>query len=99
MPHYDLRGRVVAITGATGGLGSALATALRAQGAHRAVFEQDQDFPNFVNYSVQSLTDLNGDGVLEVVVEFIAWESAGAEVYEVVPGVDAELVLAGACGS
>lgn len=42
MPHYDLRGRVVAITGATGGLASALAAAaLRAKGAHLALFDLD----------------------------------------------------------
>lgn len=41
MPQYDLRGRVVAITGAAGGLGSALAAALRAKGAHLALFDLD----------------------------------------------------------
>ena len=32
MPKYDLAGRTVLITGSTGGLGSALATVLRARG-------------------------------------------------------------------
>ncbi|WP_426342491.1 SDR family NAD(P)-dependent oxidoreductase [Pseudoduganella sp. S-14] len=41
MPHYDLSGRVVAITGATGGLGSALARKLLAKGARLALFDLD----------------------------------------------------------
>src|SRR6185369_3756320 len=41
MPHYDLSGRVVAITGATGGLGSALARKLLARGARLALFDLD----------------------------------------------------------
>jgi NAD(P)-dependent dehydrogenase (short-subunit alcohol dehydrogenase family) len=42
MSHYDLSGRVVAITGATGGLGSALARALSAKGARLALFDVDE---------------------------------------------------------
>jgi NAD(P)-dependent dehydrogenase (short-subunit alcohol dehydrogenase family) len=42
MSHYDLSGRVVAITGATGGLGSALAGALSARGARLALFDLDE---------------------------------------------------------
>jgi len=41
MPKYDLTNRVVAITGSTGGLGSALAAALRAKGARLALFDLD----------------------------------------------------------
>jgi len=42
MSHYDLSGRVVAITGAAGGLGSALACALLARGARLALFDVDE---------------------------------------------------------
>jgi NAD(P)-dependent dehydrogenase (short-subunit alcohol dehydrogenase family) len=42
MPHYDLRGRVVAITGATGGLGSAVARKLLEHGARLALFDVDE---------------------------------------------------------
>jgi NAD(P)-dependent dehydrogenase (short-subunit alcohol dehydrogenase family) len=41
MAHYDLKGRVVAITGSTGGLGSAVAKALIAKGARLALFDLD----------------------------------------------------------
>lgn len=41
MPKYDLTNRVVAITGSTGGLGSAVAAALRAKGARLALFDRD----------------------------------------------------------
>jgi len=36
MARYELAGRVVAITGSTGGLGDALATKLRERGAYPA---------------------------------------------------------------
>ena len=39
MTDYSLRDRVIAITGSTGGLGSALAEALRAKGAKLALFD------------------------------------------------------------
>ncbi len=41
MSKYDLTNRVVAITGSTGGLGSALAAALRTKGARLALFDLD----------------------------------------------------------
>ncbi|MGW0551642.1 SDR family NAD(P)-dependent oxidoreductase [Streptomyces altiplanensis] len=41
MPPYDLAGRTVVITGSTGGLGSALALALRRKGAHLALLDLD----------------------------------------------------------
>lgn len=41
MSNYNLAGRVVAITGSTGGLGSALALALRERGARLALFDLD----------------------------------------------------------
>ena len=41
MTRYDLTGRTVAITGSTGGLGSALAGALRARGANLALLDLD----------------------------------------------------------
>lgn len=41
MPHYDVAGRVIAITGATGGLGRALARALRDKGARLALMDLD----------------------------------------------------------
>lgn len=41
MARYDLRDRVVAITGSTGGLGSAVAKALLAKGAKLALFDLD----------------------------------------------------------
>ena len=43
MSTYDLTHRVVAVTGSTGGLGSAIATALRAKGARLALFDLDGD--------------------------------------------------------
>jgi NAD(P)-dependent dehydrogenase (short-subunit alcohol dehydrogenase family) len=43
MAKYNLAGRTVAITGSTGGLGAALATALRARGANLALLDLDQD--------------------------------------------------------
>lgn len=43
MPKYDLAGRTVVITGSTGGLGRALATALRARGANLALLDLNQD--------------------------------------------------------
>jgi len=42
MKRYDLNWRVVAITGATGGLGRAASHALRAKGARLALFDLDQ---------------------------------------------------------
>ena len=41
--RYDLTGRTVAITGASGGLGTALAQALRARGAYVALLDLDAD--------------------------------------------------------
>jgi NAD(P)-dependent dehydrogenase (short-subunit alcohol dehydrogenase family) len=41
MTRYNLEGRVVAITGSTGGLGAALSTALRARGAKLALLDLD----------------------------------------------------------
>lgn len=41
MKHHDLNGRVIAITGATGGLGLAAARALRARGAKLALLDLD----------------------------------------------------------
>jgi NAD(P)-dependent dehydrogenase (short-subunit alcohol dehydrogenase family) len=43
MSSYDLTDRVIAITGSTGGLGSAIATALRARGARLALLDLDAD--------------------------------------------------------
>lgn len=43
MSTFDLAGRTVAITGSTGGLGTALARALVARGAHLALLDLDQD--------------------------------------------------------
>ena len=43
MPRYDLTGRTVALTGSTGGLGNALASALRARGANLALLDLDGD--------------------------------------------------------
>jgi NAD(P)-dependent dehydrogenase (short-subunit alcohol dehydrogenase family) len=43
MTRYDLAGRTVAITGSTGGLGTALAEALRARGANLALLDLDAD--------------------------------------------------------
>lgn len=42
MKRYDVRNRVIAITGATGGLGRAAAHALRAKGAKIALLDLDQ---------------------------------------------------------
>jgi NAD(P)-dependent dehydrogenase (short-subunit alcohol dehydrogenase family) len=43
MSSYDLTNRVVAITGSTGGLGSAIALALRAKGARLALLDLDAE--------------------------------------------------------
>ena len=43
MPKYELAGRTVVITGSTGGLGSAIASALRARGANLALLDLNQD--------------------------------------------------------
>ncbi|WP_020111304.1 SDR family NAD(P)-dependent oxidoreductase [Rhodococcus sp. 114MFTsu3.1] len=43
MIDYNLAGRTVVITGSTGGLGSALATALRSRGANLALLDLDGD--------------------------------------------------------
>lgn len=43
MPRYDLAGRTVLITGSTGGLGTALADALRRRGANLALLDLDAD--------------------------------------------------------
>lgn len=56
MSRLNLAGRVVAITGSTGGLGSALANRLRAQGARLALFDLNMDA---VEKQVQAL---GGDG-------------------------------------
>lgn len=42
MPKYGLIGRTVLLTGATGGLGAALAKELRARGANVALHVVDQ---------------------------------------------------------
>lgn len=43
MPRYHLTGRTVLITGSTGGLGTALARAVRARGANLALLDLDAD--------------------------------------------------------
>jgi len=43
MTRYDLAGRTVVLTGSTGGLGAALAQALRARGANLALFDLDAE--------------------------------------------------------
>ncbi|MFF2083989.1 SDR family NAD(P)-dependent oxidoreductase [Nocardia sp. NPDC058176] len=42
MTHYNLNGRTVVLTGSTGGLGTALATALRQRGANLALLDLDE---------------------------------------------------------
>ncbi|KTC43473.1 short-chain dehydrogenase [Pseudomonas sp. ABAC61] len=46
MKNYDLKGRVIAITGATGGLGRAMAQALRGRGAKLALLDLDPEVLN-----------------------------------------------------
>jgi NAD(P)-dependent dehydrogenase (short-subunit alcohol dehydrogenase family) len=43
MTHYELAGRTIALTGATGGLGSTLAAALRTRGTNLALMDLDPD--------------------------------------------------------
>ncbi|MET3963089.1 NAD(P)-dependent dehydrogenase (short-subunit alcohol dehydrogenase family) [Marmoricola sp. OAE513] len=43
MPRYDLNGRTVLITGSTGGLGTAVARAVRQRGANVALLDLDAD--------------------------------------------------------
>jgi NAD(P)-dependent dehydrogenase (short-subunit alcohol dehydrogenase family) len=43
MARYELAGRTIAITGATGGLGNALASELRTRGANLALMDLDDD--------------------------------------------------------
>lgn len=58
LAHYpDLRGRTVLITGAGGGLGTAMAAAFAAQGARLALFDAT------VEAAAQSLKTSGGDGV------------------------------------
>jgi len=57
MPHYQLAGRVVVITGATGGLGSALAKKLRALGARIALLDLD------LTAVTEQALSLGGEGV------------------------------------
>lgn len=57
MSNYELAGRTVAITGSTGGLGTALARALRSRGANLALFDLDAD------RTMQQAADLGGPSV------------------------------------
>jgi len=52
MPRYDVAGRTVLITGSAGGLGTALADALRARGANLALLDLDA---NAVDTQAQAL--------------------------------------------
>jgi NAD(P)-dependent dehydrogenase (short-subunit alcohol dehydrogenase family) len=61
-PRYDLAGRTVAITGATGGLGIALARELRVRGANLALIDRDQDALD------SQVSDLGGSRVARGVV-------------------------------
>jgi hypothetical protein len=63
------------------------------------VFLEDQEFPAFVDFQVQSLTDLNGDGTMEVIIDYTAWEGAGSFAFEATEGSDSELVIANGCGA
>ena len=36
---------------------------------------------------------------MEVLIDYIVWEGAGTNVFEVIEGIDAEQVLSGGCGS
>lgn len=57
MPKYDLAGRTVAMTGSTGGLGAAVAQALRERGANLALLDLNQGAVN------AQAADLGGDTV------------------------------------
>ena len=65
---YELAGRVVALTGSTGGLGRALATELRARGARLALLDLD---PDAVAKQVLSLD--NGGDVWGSHVDVRSW--------------------------
>ena len=60
MPRYDVTGRTVVITGSTGGLGSALADALRGRGANLVLLDLNLDA------TTAQADRLRGDAVTKV---------------------------------
>ncbi len=72
---YQINGRVVAITGSTGGLGSALASALRAKGAKLALLDINADA---VAEQVQELS--GSDDTWGGHVDVRSWEAVEAAV-------------------
>ena len=65
MPRYDLTGRTVALTGSTGGLGTALASALRARGANLALLDLDGDA---TQAQAQLVAERRGLGILQCLI-------------------------------
>ncbi|MFK8023928.1 MAG: hypothetical protein AB8G26_08190 [Ilumatobacter sp.] len=55
-------------------------------------------FPTAQRHTIAAIADLNGDGVMEVVVRNRFFESAGVEVFGYVDGVIEPLGLTGGCG-
>lgn len=63
----------------------------------RYVSEDPVDFPTPGRATIAAIADLNGDGVMEVVVRSTFWESAGADVYALQDG-RLERVAGNGCG-
>ena len=60
------------------------------------LMEDPVDFPTVGRYTIAAVADLNGDGVMEVMIRERFWESGGMSVYALDGG---RLVLVGGGGS
>ena len=60
---------------------------------------QEYDSPYRVKYKIDAVADLNGDGVMEIVVGWYYYEGNGAEAFEVLGSADPVNVLGAGCGA